>query len=94
MDLVKAEKKLDRVQAEGKAVPAKLLGVPVNVAPQPGNSFLVMLSMANQGAVAAARRLNDAAANVTPWPPEGHVSALCTWDTTLHYLVATDDLVF
>ena len=85
---------LDGIQARRQPVRARLCGVPVNVVPMPGNSFQILLSMVNEGADKAARRLNDVAANMQPWPPQGHCSAETTWDTTLHYLVMTGDLVF
>lgn len=94
LDQGQATKILDRVQAKNQPVNAKLCGVPVTVAPLPGNAFKIFLSMVNKNADRAARRLNDVAANVTPWPPQGHCSAETTWDTTLHYLTMTGDLVF
>lgn len=92
LDQEQATKILDRVQRRGKPVSARLCGVPVNLVPLPGNMFQILLSMANPGADAAAKRLNDVAANVKPWPPQGHCSAETTWDTTLHYLAMTGDL--
>lgn len=93
MDMRTATKKLDSVQAGKQAIPAKLCGVPVNLIPTEGNCFKILLSMANQNAMTAARRLNDVGADIKPWPPEGHCEAECTWDTTLNYLVMTDELV-
>ncbi len=94
LDQARATRILDSVQNKKQPARAKLCGVPVNVMPLDGNMFQISLSMANPGADKAARRLNDVAANVEPWPPEGHCSATATWDTTLHYLTMTGDLVF
>lgn len=94
MDQAAATRKLDAIQARKVPVHAKLCGVPVTVVPMDGNAFKILLSMVNPGADAAAKRLNDVAANVEPWPPQGHCSAETTWDTTLHYLAMTGDLVF
>ena len=94
MDQAAAAKKLDSIQARKTPVSAKLCGVPVTVVPLDGNAFRILLSMVNPGADKAAKRLDDVAANVAPWPPQGHCSAEATWDTTLHYLAMTGDLVF
>lgn len=94
LDQAQAERILDGIQSRGQPVGARLCGVPVNVVPLSGNAFGILLSMANKDADQAARRLNDVAANVKPWPPQGHCSAETTWDTTVHYLVMTGDLVF
>lgn len=94
LDQAQAEKILDRIQFRGQPVGAHLCGVPVNVVPLSGNMFKIFLSMVNPGVDAAAKRLNDIAANVQPWPPQGHCSAETTWDTTVHYLTMTGDLVF
>lgn len=94
LDQRRATQVLDRIQARKQPVRAKLCGVPVTVVPLDGNAFRILLSMVNRGADDAARRLNDVAANVEPWPPQGHCSAETTWDTTLHYLTMTGDLVF
>ena len=94
LDQGRATRILDGIQARKQPVRAWLCGIPVNVVPMPGNAFQILLSMVNKDADKAARRLNDVAANVQPWPPQGHCSAETTWDTTLHYLVMTGDLVF
>lgn len=92
VDQKTAERKLDRIQAAGRAVRMKLLGVPVDVRPLPGNMFEIALDMALPGSGKAARRLNDAGTDIKPWPAEGIVKALSTWDTTVHYLVMTGDM--
>lgn len=94
MDQRRATEMLDAVQARRQAVPAKLLGVPVNVVPMAGNIFKITLSMANENAGKAATRLNDVGADIRPWPPQGHCEADCTFDTALHYLAMTGDLDF
>ena len=93
MDQRTATRKLEAIIVGHEPVTAKLCGIHVNVTPLPYNAFKIFLSMVNPGADKAAQRLNDVGANVTPWPPQGHCSAEVTWDTILHYLVMTGDLV-
>lgn len=89
---LQAGQKLDRIQHRGRATRMKLCGVPVDVRPMDGNMFRINLDMALDGSDKAARRLNDIGADITR-PFMGIVTADVTWDSTLHYLAMTGDLV-
>lgn len=89
---LQAGQKLDRIQHRGRATRMKLCGVPVDVRPIDGNMFQITLDMALDGSDKAARRLNDIGADITR-PFMGIVTADVTWDSTLHYLAMTGDLV-
>lgn len=92
VDQRSAERRLGRIQRDGKPVAMRLTGVPVSVEPLPGNMFRIALDMSLPGADKAARRLNDAGTDIRPWPAQGAVHADATWDTSVHYLVMTGDL--
>lgn len=92
MDIYRATKALERVVARPFPTKAKLRGARVEIHAEPGHLFVIRMDMDQEHAQEAARRLNDVAANVTPWPPEGVVESETTWDSTLHYLAMTDDL--
>ena len=92
MEIAEATKILDRIQAGKKPIKAKLRGADVTLVPLPGNAFRTLIDMAQPAAKEAIETLNGIGADIRPWPPMGRCDATCTWDTTLHYLMATDDL--
>lgn len=94
LEIDKAARILERVARQRAGAKARLLGAKVTVDVEPGHLFVIRMDMDQKNAREAARRLNDVAANVTPWPPTDVVEAKTTWDTTLHYLTMTEDLKF
>lgn len=92
MKIDAATKILDRVAGRTCVTDGKLMGVNVEIRPQAGHIFVIRMNMEQKGTMEAAKRLNDIAGNVSPWPPSGIVEATLTWDSTLHYLVMTGDL--
>lgn len=88
-----AQDLLKRIQAGG-CRKLRLLGVPVGVRPLEGNAFEIVMDMSQDGAMDAARRLNDVGTDIRPWKPKATdtVRAVATWDTMLNYLAMTGDL--